>query len=108
MARSGLGRLARIDVQAEVARRRRCFLWVESLLKPIPGLEPVFHSLPPLVAPYMYPFILYDSQAMERVGKVLAAHALECFPWPELPDVVAGQGDLPWFYKHTYGVSFLV
>jgi len=95
--------MAATDVTAECARRRELYRLLPALLDPA-RYPPLHAELPPGTVPYGYPFIA-DANTGAAAGRLLAAHGLECFRWPALPDAVAPTA--PAHYTSVWLVSFL-
>lgn len=95
--------LAHLDVAGEISRRRELYTIIDSVIKNA-GYEPVFPSLPAGVAPYAYPFYSPEN-GIGAAKRALKEVNLECFPWPELPDVI--RPEAPDQYKSVWMISFL-
>jgi len=95
--------LLSIDIDEEIERRRKLYVHVDILLRGL-DCEPVFKGLPENVVPYGYPFYI-SADRITNIKKTLKKCGLECFRWPELPDVISASA--PEHYKTIWFVSFL-
>lgn len=98
-----LAYLSSVDIRGEINRRRQLYTYVDKLIKEL-DCHPVFNGLPDNVVPYGYPFYSSEKQ-IEPVKRLLEKNGLECFKWPELPDVI--KPSAPEHYKTIWFVSFL-
>lgn len=96
--------LCHVDFDNEVTRRQELFRGIHDLLKGLP-LRPIYNELPSHVAPYVYPFFCEPGDAILVKGH-LSKYAMECFPWPELPDEISRKS-CPEYYSRIWGVKML-
>lgn len=96
--------LAVLDVQHEINRRRDLYRSAERAARAI-GIEPLFCGLPPLVAPYGFPFRTGSDEARRDMTRWAARRGLDLIRWPDLPDALAASA--PAHYRNLYLVNFL-
>lgn len=96
-------RLAGIDIDAEISRRRQLYQALEEEVFDLGG-RPVFEELPAHAVPYVLPFRAGDA-ALAEIRRRLARLGLECHQWPELPDTI--RRGAPEWYHNVWMVPFL-
>jgi len=96
--------LAAPDVQKEIDRRRKLYLLAERDALAI-GIVPLFPELPPLVAPYGFPFRSNSSRALRKMRCWAARRGLGLIRWPDLPSGCTDS--LPEYHRSVYLVNFL-
>lgn len=95
--------LKSLDVDCEIARRRRLYLGLQKLVGDSGGL-PVFPVLPDHVVPYGLPFRASREQ-IEPIREALRKQHLDCYLWPELPQAIQKK----WIerYQSVWLVNFI-
>lgn len=86
--------LARFDYEEIRRRRRENYRLLQKVLEGVPGLRPVFPSLPEGVCPMAFPLWVADRDCVQAA---LAQAGVEAYPWPDLPSRVGPE--------HLGGVS---
>lgn len=101
--KSGLEILERLDLNAEIQRRRDLYLQVHRSLFGLP-LTPLYPELPQGTVPYGYPFIS-DEPTMRNAQRRVARLGVEIIKWPDLPDAIVHSA--PFHYTNLSVVNFL-
>ncbi len=96
--------LAVVDSQREIDRRRELYRMAERAAQKI-GITPLFPDLPPLVAPYGFPFRADSGPALQGLKRWASRHGLDLIRWPDLPDAIAASA--PAHYRKVHLVNFL-
>jgi len=96
--------LAALDVGSEIDRRRDLYRAAEQAARVI-GIVPAFPGLPPLVAPYGFPFRTNASEALREMNRWAVRRGLDLIRWPDLPDALTTSA--PAHYRNLYLVNFL-
>lgn len=100
---SGLAaELAHLDVEKEVARRRK--LYADASARAL-GIVPLFPSVPEGVSPYGFAFRCRESQSRDGMKAWARSNALDLISWPDLPRAV--QTNAPDWYRDICLVNFL-
>ena len=102
MHRSSREIIDRVDVDAEVARRRTLYADIARRLADAP-CTPIFPELPVGVSPQGYPLVARDDQ-LPAVRRALRGTGLEVTSWPDLPSSLHV---VPDFYRRVRLVNFL-
>jgi len=104
-AHSGLmAKLASLDVQNEIERRRSLYRATEALALSL-GIVPLFPALPPLVSPYGFPFRTDRKATLDRMRHWAKGRGIELIHWPDLPRAL--EKDLPACHRNVWLVNFL-
>ncbi len=96
--------LATLDVRREIDRRRELYRTVERIAREL-DIEPLFPELPPLVAPYGFPFRADPGPALRSLQRWASRRGLDLIRWPDLPDAIAAAA--PAHYRNLHLVNFL-
>ncbi len=96
--------LAAVDPQREIDRRRELYRTVERIAREL-DIEPLFPELPPLVAPYGFPFRADPGPALRSLQRWASRRGLDLIRWPDLPDAIAASA--PAHYQKVHLVNFL-
>jgi hypothetical protein len=96
--------LCRLDISAEVNRRRTLYRWSHGLLGELPGVHPLHRNLPDGVAPQGFPF-LYSGQSPDFIES-WRQRAIRLLAWPDhLPDAISQES--PAHYRRIMFLPFL-
>jgi len=95
--------LFRLDMAAEVIRRRILYEKMHNLLRKV-DIEPIFGDLPKGVVPYGYPFYA-DRQSVNKIKKISRGLGMDCIYWPDLPVTV--EPVAPAHYRSVWLVNFI-
>ncbi len=96
--------LAAADAQREIDRRRELYRTVERAARAL-GITPLFPELPPLTAPYGFPFRADPGPALQSLKRWASLRGLDLIHWPDLPDVIVASA--PTHYRSVHLVNFL-
>lgn len=96
--------LAAVDTQREIDRRRELYGTAERAARAL-GITPLFPDLPPLVAPYGFPFRADPGPALQSLKRWASRRGLDLIRWPDLPDAIAASA--PAHYRKLHLVNFL-
>ena len=96
--------LAVVHTQRETDRRRGLYGAAERAARAL-GITPLFPELPPLVAPYGFPFRADPGPALQSLKRWASRHGLDLIRWPDLPDAIAASA--PAHYHKLHLVNFL-
>lgn len=96
--------LATVDAQREIDRRRELYRTVERAARAL-GIMPLFPDLPPLTAPYGFPFRADPGPALQSLKQWASRRGLDLIRWPDLPDAIVASA--PAHYRNVHLVNFL-
>jgi len=95
--------LGKVDVDAEIRRRRQAYLACEALAVKA-GVDPIFNELPLHCAPYGFPF-RGDAAGRQTMQGFADQHGFDLVTWPDLPGMIVKHA--PLHYRNIFLVNFL-